>query len=336
MQTIKVQPKKKTSFLPTTLLRRVLLPISQKITEKLNSIIPEFPNFKPLEFSDKEAIEGFTKKFPPYSDFNFMSMWCWDIKDDMRISQLNGNLVVKFTDYTTGNPFYSFLGKSNVSDTAKQLLDLSVQEGLQPVLKLLPEVSVAEMDKQSFVVEEDRDNFDYMYSVDKLKTYDGNKLRSKRNFFNRFKKNYQYSVARLDLSNPLAQEQILGLFATWQQNKKLDDAETLNELKAFQRLFKASDDKSLVLVGMFIDNKLVGFVMNDLLADGYAILNFEKADEKYVGIYACLMLENAAILSQLNAQFLNFEQDLGIEGLRLGKQSFRPVAFLKKYTIRNT
>ncbi len=54
-------------------------------------MIPEFPNFKKLELSDREEVESVTNKFPPYSDFNFTSMWCWDINEDMRLSKLNGN-----------------------------------------------------------------------------------------------------------------------------------------------------------------------------------------------------------------------------------------------------
>ena len=47
-------------------------------------MLPEFPQFKKLELSDKEEVEKFTSKFPPYSDFNFVSMWSWDIKGEMR------------------------------------------------------------------------------------------------------------------------------------------------------------------------------------------------------------------------------------------------------------
>lgn len=65
-------------------------------------MISEFPQFKKLELADKKDIEKFTSKFPPYSDFNFVSMWSWDIRGEMRVSQLNGNLVVRFTDYLTG------------------------------------------------------------------------------------------------------------------------------------------------------------------------------------------------------------------------------------------
>ena len=73
-------------------------------------MIPEFPQFKPLTLSDKESIERITQKYPPYSDFNFMSMRCWDIKGKIKISKFNNNLVVRFTDYLKGNPFFSFWG----------------------------------------------------------------------------------------------------------------------------------------------------------------------------------------------------------------------------------
>ena len=110
-------------------------------------MIPEFPQFKKLELSDKKDIEKFTSKFPPYSDFNFVSMWSWDIKGEMRLSVLNNNLVVRFTDYLTGNPFYSFLGDNKVNETAEQLLELSKNEGLKAELKLIPEDSVRSVDK---------------------------------------------------------------------------------------------------------------------------------------------------------------------------------------------
>ncbi len=80
-------------------------------------MIPVFPNFKKLELSDKKEVEKFTSEFPPYSDFNFISMWIWDIADNMMISQLNKNLVVVFNDYLSGKPFISFLGKNKISET---------------------------------------------------------------------------------------------------------------------------------------------------------------------------------------------------------------------------
>src|SRR3989344_9175835 len=98
-------------------------------------MIPKFPQFKNLELSDKKDVEKFTSQFPPYSDFNFVSMWSWDVKGEMRLSTLNDNLVVRFTDYLTGKPFYSFLGNNKVNETAQTLINLSKKEGLKPELR---------------------------------------------------------------------------------------------------------------------------------------------------------------------------------------------------------
>src|SRR3989344_6982684 len=135
--------------------------------------LPEFPKFKPLELSDKQDIEKITNKFPPYSDFNFVSMWSWDIKDEMRVSQFYGNLVVRFTDYLTGVPFYSFLGDNKVNETAEALLKLSKNEGLKPELRLVPESSINRLHNQQFNILEDRDHFDYILDNDKIQRHQG-------------------------------------------------------------------------------------------------------------------------------------------------------------------
>ena len=56
-------------------------------------MIPEFPEFKKLELSNKEEIEKITQKFPPYSDFNFVSMWCLGIKGMADCVQFNRVLI---------------------------------------------------------------------------------------------------------------------------------------------------------------------------------------------------------------------------------------------------
>src|SRR3989344_4189442 len=131
-------------------------------------MIPEFPEFKKLELSDKEDVEAFTKKFPPYSDFNFVSMWSWNIKDEIKISQLNNNFVVCFTDYITGEPFCSFLGDNKVNETAEKLIELSKKEGLEPKLKLVPEEAVNGSLEKKFEAVLDQDTYDYIFSVSHL------------------------------------------------------------------------------------------------------------------------------------------------------------------------
>ena len=130
-------------------------------------MIPTFPQFKKLELADREMIERFTAKFPPYSDFNFVSMWSWDTKGEMSVSILNNNLVIKFTDYLNGEPFFSFLGDTQVAETIKVLLDFSQQMYSVNELRLVPE-AVIEQCKGVYAVSPDRDSFDYVYEVSHL------------------------------------------------------------------------------------------------------------------------------------------------------------------------
>ena len=85
---------------------------------------------------------------------------------------------------------------------------------------------------------------------------------------------------------------------------------------------------------MFVGDELAGFTINELLDSEFAVLHFEKAHAKnHVGIFQFLMLETAKYLHNLNIKYLNYEQDLGILGLRKHKQSYYPAYMLKKYTV---
>lgn len=296
-------------------------------------MIPEFPNFKSLELSDKEEIEDITSRYQPYSDFNFVSLWSWDVKAEIRISKLNRNLVIRFNDYLTGEQFYSFLGNNKINETVNSLLKLSKKGRLKVCLRLVPEVLIKNIDKKIFKIEEDRDSFDYVYLIEKLKTYDGNKLRGRRNFYNRFKKKYLSIVKIIKIPDVKFKHEALNLLQLWAKNKGLTPEEIKNEQKAIERCFLLEDNDEIIITGVYIEEKLVAFSICEILDAKFAVLHFEKADEKYEGIYSYLMQENAKILSKYSLEYLNFEQDLGLPGLRLSKKSFSPIFFLKKYRI---
>ncbi len=301
-------------------------------------MIPEFPKFKKLELSDKENIEKFTSKFPPYSDFNFVSMWAWDIKSEMLISQLHGNLIVRFTDYLTSKPFYSFLGENRANEVAEELLTLSKKEGLKEVLKLVPEDSIKNLDKNKFKIIEDRDNFDYMYNIQHLSNLKGTKYETHRNLINQFhKKHPGWRVNAINFQEVRHREDILELYKKWLKNKEVDLSlakEYRNEFLAMERLLSIGDltKHNLTCFATYVENTLVGFIINEHIKD-HNIIHFEKAHIDYKGSYPFLMQQNSKILENFNLKYLNFEQDLGIEALKFTKNKLRPSHFLKKYLV---
>ncbi len=295
----------------------------------------EFPQFKKLELSDRSFIESFTKDYLPYSDYNFTSLWSWNIKDEIQFSTLNGNLIVRFTDYITSKPFYSFLGSSEQEKTIDELLQLCIREGLEPTLKLLPAESVRGLSSEKYTIVEDEDNFDYILLIPLLCEYPGKHFRGKKNFVNRFRKNYIAETVILDMHQKDIQDNMKQLFFTWADNKELSVQDTKNEYEAITRLLKTLTDTNLISIGLYVDKRLIGFSVNEIVNGTYAILHFEKADSiNFVGIYPYVMQETARVLAHKECMYLNYEQDLGIEGLKKSKLSYSPAEFLKKFRLQ--
>ncbi|HBE90810.1 MAG: hypothetical protein A3E37_02885 [Candidatus Andersenbacteria bacterium RIFCSPHIGHO2_12_FULL_46_9] len=299
----------------------------------MTNVIPQFPNFKKIELADRSAIESFTQDFLPYSDYNFTSLWIWNVKNGMQFSQLDKNLIVKFTDYFTGEPFYSFLGHQISQKALGQLFDFIDGEGQKQTLRLVPEECIQGIRADQFTIKEDPNNFDYILSIPELMTYGGRSLRGKKNFVNRFHKLYRSTMNECDLGNPNVQMMIQELFSFWAKQKGFEP-EKVDEFLPFQRLLESAKSFQLVTIGVFVDNQLIGFSISEVVGMSYALLHFEKADAtSFIGIYPFLRQETARALAARGCRYLNLEQDAGLPGLREAKKGYRPCLILKKYTI---
>ncbi len=299
-------------------------------------MIPEFPQFKKLELSDKKEIEKFTIKFPPHSSFNFTNIWAWNIRGDRKISKLNDNLVIFFTDYDTENPFLSFLGINKCEDTVLQLINFANKSGLSPKLRFITEESIKYLNSDNFIIEEDRDNFDYIFYCSELSELKGVKFKNQRHLAARFIREYPDSTFKLkDFSNLSVQEKINFVLTQWENGKKMQNKryDLRFEEKALYRLFESVGSHNLILSCVFLNDIMLGFSIDEILPNQNAIAHFIKADNSFRGIYEFLNNELAKYLITLGVVSWNWQQDLNIENLRKTKISYRPVSFLKKYTV---
>ena len=289
-----------------------------------------------ITLAHRDYVEDFTRRHFPYSDFNFTSLWSWDIESRMRIGELHGNLVVRFTDYMTGEPFYSFLGDSNATETALELLRHSKEEGIEPVLRLMPECSVTGLDPEIFNVTEDEDHFDYVYDIDEHTKCAGKKFGDHRHKINRFTAEYA-SKAPFMIEIQVrpaeeAAETIAMVNKRWSLNKAADEADTKNEASAIDRMFQAAGGKLLVF-SLSCKGYPIAYWVIEHVSDEYALAHFGKADSSFVGANPYLMKAMCGTLASDSKKLLNCEQDLGIPGLKQAKSSLRPTHFLKKYRV---
>ncbi len=300
-------------------------------------MIPNFPKFKKIELTDKKDIEKFTSEFPPYSDFNFTSFWVWDINRERMLSNLNGNLVVCFTDYLTGELFFSFFGTNKIEQTIRSIIDFAKKTKVSPVLRFISEEIAKNLPNSDFCIEEDRDNFDYIFSTSQLSNFEGAKYKTKRHEVNKFLALYSNVVFESEnLTNQILHGHIINLLQKWTVKKELNSGtENLDfesEKKALYRILQMENENVLIFT-CFINNNLVGFEIDEILPYKYAIAHFSKVDPLYKGVNVFLNMKLSQYLKNIGIEFCNWEQDLGIENLRKSKMSYHPINLLKKYKV---
>lgn len=184
---------------------------------------------------------------------------------------------------------------------------------------------------------EERDLFDYVYDGDNMRELKGRKNVKKRNHINYFLKEYEgrYEYRLLDEKDFDA---CLELMEEWTSNKEENNAiseEIEEELIGIKKLFAHYNilkDK-LKIAGIFIDGKLEAFTMGEYINPNMALIHIEKANPNIRGLYPFIN-QQFLVHEFSDAEFVNREEDLGVEGLRKAKLSYHPVRFVEKYTVR--
>jgi len=294
--------------------------------------------FKQLELSDKARICDYVRQYPPYSDFNFTNLWVWyNVNDSTRYGFLNGNLVIEFVGMNQEYHFYSFLGNNRVIETVDTLFDVSVQNGIQPVLELVPEVSLAIEDEElgrRFDIQEDNDMFDYVYALQDIIELEGPGNASKRRGYRKFLRDYgMYDASELDLKEQTTRNQIVSLLDIWYQQKGASAVDAGHEHAAINKLLAHAGNFDLSTTGVYYEGQLIGLYISEIVDRENVIGHFKKGDYRYAGIFQILEIENAKHLLKSGRKYLNEQQDLGLKGLRRSKLGRNPIQFLKKYTV---
>jgi hypothetical protein len=301
-------------------------------------MLPEFPWFKSIDLSDRPAVESMIAGYPPFADFNFVELWCWNRGCNGGIAALDGNLIVRWQDVITGELFLSFLGTNKVERTAERLIAYAKERGIEPRLQAVPDVVVDSGNgfSGSFIVEEDTQNSDYLLSVEDWSVMAGSKFKNKRNAIHRLERKHDPRLVRLDLRDEATRDQILALCQTWAEQRGRTPEDTEPEFMAIANLLDLAQELQLdrlVVVGVYAGDRLIGFSVNEMLPDGYALGHFAKADFRYEGVYPYMLRGVARILRDAGVTFLNIEADLGNSGLAISKKLLNPAGRLRKYVI---
>ncbi len=298
-------------------------------------MIPSFPNFKPIELADKEEIESFYKLQREFlSDLSFLNLWLWGQDEKNKVAKLNGNLVFLLSDYETHLFKLSFLGEERVVETANTLLDFALEKKLEEKLYYLSESVVKNLPAEEFLINRDEDNSDYVLSIKTVSDFKSSGLKSQFRSKNSFLKTYPEAEFLVQSSSEVDRvDDLLDIFEVWASNKGEKAGNLLNEKQALKYLVDNFFEFDLILSKVLIKGDLVAFSVDEILSDDFVLSHFAKADFRLKGIYEFLNSQTATFLHKSGAKYWNWEQDLGIEGLRKNKEKYRPVKKNNKFTV---
>ena len=183
-----------------------------------------------------------------------------------------------------------------------------------------------------FEIEYDEGAIDYLFSIEKIATFTGPKLRKKHNLVKQFQANWPYAEVRPITKDdlPVAAKLAAELNSRMVQCQFLDE-----EALALNRAWKYFDELSLGGIILFAEPGYpAGVSIYSFLPSDTVDIHFEKADHSVKGASQTLTWQ-LAIALRGKAKFMNREQDMNEENLRHAKRSLDPERFFKRYFLRN-
>ncbi|MGX3010092.1 DUF2156 domain-containing protein [Helicobacter sp. 23-1044] len=266
------------------------------------------------------------------SDMLFGNLYIWHFSRSIKYAIIDDCLVVltKFPNESYPFIFYP-LGRGNHKNAILKMKEYFLDNQMPFSLRSLEQNQSTELENlfpNAFEITPNRDRFDYIYNVEDLILLSGRALHKKKNHLNRFFNLYpNFSYERIDSANAL---EVLGAYQKWFENS--DKSEGLqNEMLGIKASLENFTQLDMKGGAIRIDGKIAAFSLGEQINADSVVIHIEKGNTFYAGIYQAI---NQQFLKNewAHLRFVNREEDLGIEGLRKAKMSYKPAQFVEKST----
>ena len=279
------------------------------------------------------------------ADYGFANLFIWRKAYKPKIAFCGDRLLVGMPQW---NVYAYPKGGGDVKPSIEALLEEAHAQGSKLRVRGLTDKTLNEflpLYGDRFEIIEDRDNADYIYTVEKLCELPGRHLSSKRNHIKHFERNGDWEFHKIAADS-------YGVFTSCEGGscgklssiaeakafvdefyKEKNDPELADEAGAIEEMF-ANFETLGFLGGMLYQNgEPVAFTAGTKLDDEVFDTHFEKALPGVEGAYTMVNREFARLV---RAEYpgigaFNREEDMGIEGLRKAKLSYHPDILLMKY-----
>lgn len=293
--------------------------------------------FKRIELSDREWAEPLLMESGfQGSEYVFSNNYIYRKIYQIDVAQMDRYYLVRSNKDSRYRSYLYPAGSGDVKPVIEALMEDAASQGDVFRMHGVTKESAAQLEALfpgRFCITEARDNFDYIYESERLITLAGKKLHSKRNFINRFKQENEGKW----LFEPITPE---NLDECWEMNDRwcelygCDDngGSLAEEACAVRNCFNNFDALGLRGGLLRVDGKVVAYTMGRPINHDTFIVHIEKAFSEVAGAYPMI---NQQFVTHAAAEFryINREDDVGDEGLRKAKLSYKPDILLEKFAV---
>ena len=289
--------------------------------------------YAPIDINDLATYVPYFEKTPQrVADYTFTNLWGWGEHFGLEWKTAHGLCWIRqrFRHDRTSPRLWAPMGDWEQADWESLAKELSGTVMLRVPEKLC--LLLEERLPGGVVIEETRGQWEYLYAQQALATLSGNRLHKKKNHVNAFMKQYGETYITLESKD---MPQVLALQNDWCKWRECEQSASLLAESDVVCSVLRQWDKLPGLIGgaLLVEGQMVAFAVGERLDEKTLVVHFEKGRPEFRGVYQAINFCFSKYAGE-GFELIDREQDADEEGLRQAKESYYPIDFLKKNTVR--
>ena len=309
-------------------------------------------NFEPISLDKQQLYHKYFSITPEQSaDYTFMNLF--GLKDTYMLEWAFTEKLVWIRQKSPYTIYWAPVGDWFDTNFCDEMSPCEISG--ESIIRIPKELALFWEKTTKIKVKESRDEWEYIYDFNELKTLPGKKFHNKKNLYNQFMKNdFEYKpidssmVDKIfDFESKWEIDELNSNTNTESNDDNTESCEAFEKGKLLSHEVRAEADITMIktlldnwdsinnIVGgvIYINKKIAAYTIADLSMRDTIVVHSERGDRDYKGSYQAinrLFLENLPD-SDNRFKFVNREQDVGDLGLRKAKMSYNPVGYIEKY-----
>lgn len=286
-----------------------------------------------FQYVEKDKIQEYSRYYDTSQalglEVNLVSAYLWSREYLLKVAVFDGTLIKAY--YRDENTIWGYCMPAgrNVAGAVEAIIADAKERGQEPYFGYMSQTERDTLDALypgRFHFERSTTTQDYIYRSENLANLSGKKYHAKRNHISKFYRTYDNTEVREISAENRAD--VLKVVALWYAENGVDCAEN-PEYAVIREALENQEEFGMRGIVLYVDGNPIAMALGSELSPRCFDISFEKALTAYDGSYAVINQEFAKRLTAY--EYINREEDLGLEGLRKAKLSYHPAIIYDRY-----